>query len=63
MKTSKYLKGVIKTIPPFVRREITNTLPPRMSLGTESPEPQFVMVPMGNRKERRRMAAEIRKHG
>ena len=59
---SKYLKGVIKTIPAFVRREVTNTLYPRPDRGTAHPEPQFVTTRIdGNRKERRRMAAEIRK--
>lgn len=57
----KYLKGVIKTVPAFVRREVTNTLHPRSDIGTAHPEPQFVTAWMGNRKERRRMAAEIRK--
>lgn len=63
MKTTRYLKGVIKTVPKFVRHQVANTLPPRMNLGTDTPEPQFRVVDMGNRKDRRRKAAEIRKHG
>lgn len=63
MKTTKYLKGVIKTIPKLIKHPVTSTMPPRMNLGTETPEPQYQIIDMGNRKDRRRKAAEIRRHG
>jgi hypothetical protein len=60
MKT-KYLKGVIKTIPKYIKHEVPSTLPPRMEIGAQ--ELQYRITDMGNRKERRQKAAEIRKHG